>query len=108
VELPNPEIITELQFQSPPAAERGAAVAAGGAPMNTPTGPGFPRGFRVEISADGNSWQQVTEGASTASATTVTFNPVSAKFVRITLTTGVENGPPWSIQSLKLYRAAKP
>jgi hypothetical protein len=28
--------------------------------------------------------------------TNVTFAPVSAKFVRITLTTGVENGPPWS------------
>ena len=108
VELPNPETITELSFQSPPAAERGAAVAAGGAPMNTLTGPGFPRGFRVEISLDGNSWQQVAEGTGTGPTTTVTFNPVSAKFVRITLTTGVENGPPWSIQSLKLYRVAKP
>jgi len=28
--------------------------------------------------------------------------------VRLTLTTGVENGPPWSIQSLKLYRAGHP
>ena len=107
VELQNPETITELAFQSPPAAERGAAVAAGGAPINTATGPGFPRGFRVEISADGNSWQQVGDGAGTGPTTTVTFNPVSAKFVRITLTTGVENGPPWSIQSLKLFRTAK-
>ena len=106
VELPNAETITELQFQSPPAAERGAAVAPGGAPMNTLTGPGFPRAFRVEISADGNSWNQVADGTGKGLATTVTFNPASAKFVRITLTTGVENGPPWSIQSLKLYRAA--
>ena len=106
VELLNPQTITELQFQSPPAAERGAAVAAGGAPTNTPTGPGFPRGFRVEISLDGNSWQQVAEATGTGPMTNVTFAPVSAKFVRITLTTGVENGPPWSIQSLKLYRAA--
>jgi mono/diheme cytochrome c family protein len=108
VELPNPERVTELSFQSPPAAERGAAVAAGGAPINTATGPGFPRGFRVEVSLDGNSWQQVADGASTAPVTTVTFNPVSAKFVRITLTAGVENGPPWSIQSLKMYRVLKP
>ena len=61
VELPKSETITELQFQSPPAGERGAAVAAGGAPINTPTGPGFPRGFRVEISQDGTSWQPVAE-----------------------------------------------
>jgi mono/diheme cytochrome c family protein len=108
VELPNPEMITELSFQSPPAAERGAAVAAGGAPTNTPTGPGFPRGFRVEVSMDGNAWQRATEGAGTGPTTTVTFNPVSAKFLRITLTTGVENGPPWSVQSLKIYRGAKP
>jgi mono/diheme cytochrome c family protein/glucose/arabinose dehydrogenase len=108
VELPNAETLTELQFQSPPAAERGAAVAAGGAPINTATGPGFPRGFRVETSTDGSSWQQAAEGASTGPMTSVTFAPVTAKFLRISLTTGVENGPPWSIQSLKLYRAAKP
>ena len=75
--------------------------------MNTPTGPGFPRGYRVEVSLDGNSWQQVADGIGTGPSTNVTFNPVSAKFVRMTLTTGVENGPPWSIQSLKLYRAPK-
>jgi F5/8 type C domain-containing protein len=108
VELPKPETITEVSFQSPPAAERGAAVAAGGAPTNTPTGPGFPRAFRVEVSSDGHTWQRVAEGTGTGPATNVTFNPVSAKFVRITLTTGVESGPPWSIQSLKLYRGAQP
>ncbi len=107
VELQNPETITELQFQSPPAGERRAAVAAGGAPTNTPAGPGFPRGFRVEISLDGNSWQQVAEGTGTGPTTTVTFNPASAKFVRVTLTAGVENGPPWSIQSFKLYGVPK-
>src|SRR6185503_2941383 len=78
VELPNAETITELQFQSPPAAERGAAVAAGGAPMNTPTGPGFPRGFAVAVSSDANSWQQVAEGTGTGPTTAVTFNPVRA------------------------------
>ena len=108
VELQNAETITELSFQSPPAAERGAAVAAGGAPTNTPTGPGFPRAFRVEVSVDGNTWQGVAEGTGAGTTTTVTFNPVIARFVRITLTSGVENGPPWSIQSLKVYRVAKP
>ena len=36
-------------------------------------------------------------------STTITFQPVSAKFIRITLTTGVENGPAWSMQSVRLY-----
>ena len=71
--------------------------------MSTPEGPGFPRGWRVEVSLDGASWKAVAEGRSTGPGTTITFQPVSARVVRITLTTSVENGPPWSIQSLKLY-----
>lgn len=71
--------------------------------MSTPTGPGFPRGFKVEVSVDGLSWQAVAEGKSTGPSTAITVQPVAAKFVRITLTTSVESGPAWSIQNLKLY-----
>jgi mono/diheme cytochrome c family protein len=103
IEMTKPGTITEMQFQSPPAGDRGAAVSPGGSPVATPAGPGFPRGYRVEGSLDGASWKAVAEGKSTGPSTTITFPPVAAKFVRITLTTSVENGPPWSIQSLKLY-----
>ena len=107
VELTKTDTIAEMQFQSPPAGDRGAAVSSGGSPVSTPTGPGFPRGFKVEVSADGLSWQAVAEGKSTGPGTTITFQPVAAKFVRVTLTASVENGPAWSIQNLRLYGAPR-
>ena len=56
VELPRAEMVTEIQFQSPPPGGRGgagnaAAVSASGAPVAAPGG--FPRGFKVEVSQDG-------------------------------------------------------
>ena len=62
IELPQPQPITEMQFQSPPASGRGAAVASGGSPTATPEGPGYPRGYRVEVSSDGASWTAVADG----------------------------------------------
>ncbi len=107
VELGKPERLTEIQFQSPPASERGAAVSSGGSPVATATGPGFPRGYRVEVSADAGSWKTVAEGSSTGVSTTITFEPVVAKFVKVTLTKSVDNGPPWSVQSLRIYAAPR-
>jgi mono/diheme cytochrome c family protein len=103
VELPKPETLTEIQFQSPPPGGRGAAVAPGGSPVSTPGGPGFPRGYKVEASLDGTSWQAVAEGAGNGSSTTIPFQPVQAKFVRISLTASVETAPAWSIQGLRMY-----
>ena len=65
VELPKPEAVTEIQFQSPAPGGRGgpgasAALASGGAPAGGP--PGFPRGYKVEVSTDGTSWKPVAEG----------------------------------------------
>jgi mono/diheme cytochrome c family protein len=108
IELPRSETITEMQFQSPPAGDRGAAVSTGGSPVSTPAGPGFPRGWRVDVSLDGASWKAVAEGKGSEPGTTITFQPIVAKFVRITLTASVENGPAWSIQNLRLYAAPGP
>ncbi len=65
VELPKPEMVTEIQFQSPPPGGRGgagnaAAVSASGAPVAAPGG--FPRGYKVEISQDGSSWTPASRG----------------------------------------------
>ena len=103
VEMPKPETLTEIQFESPPPGGRGAAVALGGAPIATPEGPGFPRGYRVAVSMDGASWKPVAEGSGSGSATTVVFPPVQAKFVRVSLTATIDTGPPWSIQGFRLY-----
>ena len=66
VELPKTEMVTEIQFQSPPPGGRGGggnavAVCASGAPVVAPGG--FPRGFKVEISQDGVVLDGRAEGA---------------------------------------------
>jgi hypothetical protein len=138
VELPKPAMLTEMQFEStagayeitrgrilnadaPAGGRRGAA----GSPTATPAY-GFPRGYKVEVSADGTNWKPVAEGKDTwhdlqaipssgtgsqgesAATTVIPFEPVQAKFIRITQTASTDNAPVWSIQSLRLYAAAKP
>jgi len=112
IELPKPEMVTEIQFQSPPPGGRGgggraAAVTSSGAPVVA--APGFPRGYQVEVSQDGSTWTPVAKGEGAGLTTISTFQPVQAKFVRISLTTTVEDAPAWSIQNLRLFAlGAKP
>jgi hypothetical protein len=106
VELARAEAVTEIQFQSPAPGGRGgpgssAALASGGGPLNAP--PGFPRGFKVEVSMDGTSWKPVAEAGGSGPTTIVTFPPVQAKFVRMSLTASVADAPAWSIQSLRIF-----
>jgi len=111
VELPKPEMVTEIQFQSPPPGGRGgagnaAAVSASGAPVAAPGG--FPRAFKVEISQDGSTWTPASQGTGTGPTTISTFEPVQAKFVRISLTSSAEDAPAWSVQNLRIYALTKP
>ena len=111
VELPRVETVTEIQFQSPPPGGRAgagnaAAVTASGAPVAGP--PGFPRGYKVEVSTDGSSWSGAFEGKGNSLTTISTFQPVPAKFVRISLTAGAEDAPAWSIQTLKIFALPQP
>jgi mono/diheme cytochrome c family protein/glucose/arabinose dehydrogenase len=111
VELPRAEMVTEVQFQSPPPGGRGgagsaAAVTTSGAPVVAP--PGFPRGYKVEVSSDGSSWTAAAEETGSGLTTVSTFQPVQAKFVRISLTANSEDAPAWSIQNLKIYALQQP
>ena len=111
VELPKAEMVTEVQFQSPPPGGRGgagsaAAVTTSGAPVVAP--PGFPRGYKVEVSSDGSSWTAAAEGTGNGLTTVSTFQPVQAKFVRISLTANSEDAPEWSIQNLKIFALQQP
>ncbi len=106
VELPREESVTELQFQSPAPGGRGgpgssAALAPGGAPVAAP--PGFPRHFTVEVSTDGASWTPAAEAAGNGPTTIVTFPPVKARFVRMSLTAAAADAPAWSIQNLRIF-----
>jgi mono/diheme cytochrome c family protein len=107
IELAKPDSVAEIQFESPAPGGRagasgtGAAVTSGGAPVAGPGG--FPRGFKVGVSMDGKAWTDVAEGSGTTGTTIITFPPSQARFVRISLTKTVEDGPAWSIQSLRIY-----
>jgi mono/diheme cytochrome c family protein len=96
VELPSPVMLTEIQFTSSSIGGRG------GAPVVWT----FPRGYQVQVSTDGTAWNApVAEGQGSLGVTTITFRPVSARFVRITQTANVENAPPWSMRLLRLFEA---
>jgi mono/diheme cytochrome c family protein len=128
VELPDAVSLTELQFNSAGGgfgggrgrAGRGAAPPPGslGQPVPAPT-PGeapaqispvpsmptgtFPRGYKVDVSTDGTTWTTVAEGQGSGTQTAIAFEPVMARFIRLTQTATVENAPPWSMQRLILY-----
>ena len=110
--------------EAPPPVASGAARGGAAAPAGPPPPHGFPRGYKVEVSGDGRTWTAVAEGADTwhdverlssggtgvqesIATTAVRFAPVQTKFVRITQTATTENAPVWSIQSLRLYEAAR-
>ena len=107
VELPKPQTITEIQFESPAPGGRGgapgtgAAVTSGGAPVAGPSG--FPRGYKLEVSSDGTTWKPVAEGRGSSRSTVISFRPVQGKFLRITLTETVEDAPAWSIQAMRVF-----
>lgn len=66
---------------------------------------GFPRGFQVEVSNDGNQWQTVATAKGSCSVTEVSFEPVSAKFLRMTLTES--DNQFWIIGDLQVYLAGE-
>ena len=84
IELPAPVVLTEIQFDSP---------------MQT-----FPRGYRIQLSDDGQAWgAPVAEGEGTGTTTTVVLQPVRTKFVRMTQTSSAPNLPAWFVRSMRLF-----
>jgi mono/diheme cytochrome c family protein len=131
VELPEPALVGEVQFDSavintgrgggrgmPGGAAgpqgRGAAPApfdqaAAGVAAAAPAPPapivGYPRGYSVAVSTDGETWRTVAEGKGAGARTVVRFAPTSARFIRITQTDSVPNAPAWSVSNLRVYEA---
>jgi len=98
IELPAPVMLTEIQFTS-------STVGGGRGAVPVWT---FPRGYRVQVSADGNTWgPPVAEGQGAPGTTTISFAPVSTRFVRLTQTASAADAPPWSIRLLRLYEAPR-
>ena len=98
IELPASVMLTEIQFTSST-----VGGGRGAAPAWT-----FPRAYQVQVSTDGNTWSRpVAEGQGSQGTTTISFTPVSARFVRITQTANVTDAPPWSMRLLRLYEAPR-
>ena len=112
VELPQPALVTELQFDSTMISGRGAGGGRGAATATatataTPAPViGYPRGYTVQVSEDGKTWgEPVAAGKGEGLRTTITFAPARAKFVRITQTDVAPGTPAWSIRNLRIYEA---
>ena len=100
VELPQPIALTEIEFTSP---------TQGGGRNGPPPVSTFPRGLRVDVSTDGATWTSVAPDAvASPGVTTIAFSPVQARWVKLSLTTTPENGPPWSMQRLRIYQGKTP
>ena len=69
--------------------------------VNSPSD--YPRGYQVNVSADGVSWgSPVATGTGTSSITTITFVPQAARFIRVTQT-GSVSGLFWSIHEFNVF-----
>jgi mono/diheme cytochrome c family protein len=68
----------------------------------------FPRGYKVELSTDGVKWllALVTEHSS-ALRNQILFPPITAKFVRVTLTASDPNFT-WSIHEMQILKVSPP
>jgi mono/diheme cytochrome c family protein/glucose/arabinose dehydrogenase len=134
IELPQPERITELQFSSPGGGfgggrgrggrgGRGAPPATGAAqepgaqtpaPLPAPIPPStgasgmHPRSFKVEVSINGTDWTTVADARGTSGATVVTFAPIAARFVKISLNNPDQAAPAWVMQRLRILTAVAP
>ena len=65
----------------------------------------YPRGYKVEVSADGQAWSKpVAIGKGIPGTTDIAFDPVKARHIRITQT-GSVNGLFWSIHELEVLAA---
>ncbi len=67
----------------------------------------YPRGYTVELSADGQTWAKpVATGKGNGPETVIQFPAAKAKFIRITQT-GSVGGLYWSIHELQIFAAPK-
>jgi hypothetical protein len=129
VELPEPTMVTEVQFLSPAGGRGGGAGGRGGAPgaaggratgappatapaaggraqgagRGTAPLPATTRAYAITMSLDGSRWSQPVASGPINAQNFIAFNPVRAKFVRITQTATTESNAPFSIVNLRLF-----
>ena len=75
-----------------------------------------PREYNLEVSIDGSTWTKIIDkGAGTGSSTTIRFDPIEARYIRLTLTQsasivkGERRGQPfdyitpWTMREFKIF-----
>ena len=78
----------------------------GGLPPTVAT---FPRAYEVHVSLDGQKWGlPIASGKGASGSTTIVFEPVRARYVRITQTATDETAPAWTVARLQVYGPAMP
>jgi mono/diheme cytochrome c family protein len=117
VELPQPAMVAEVQFDAGAPGGRGVGGRGGqrGQPPGAGRGPApgavfgsFPIGYQVLLSTDGKTWSApVAEGKGAPTTTIASFRPTRAKFIRVTQTEAGENAPPWSVLNFRVYVAGQ-
>ena len=65
----------------------------------------YPRGYKTELSSDGQKWTEVANGKGSEPVTEIEFPQANAKFIRITQT-GAVDGLFWSIHELQILARA--
>jgi mono/diheme cytochrome c family protein/glucose/arabinose dehydrogenase len=88
IELPEPTLISGLRLD--------AGKSSGD----------YPRGYKVQFSSDGKTWDKPVAEGKGEPLTDITFTPVTTKFIRITQT-GSVNGLFWSIHELQVISGTK-
>ena len=99
VELPGRHELAEIHFNAPPIRKGWGPDAPD--PIQT-----YPRAYKLELSDDGKSWQEVAAGQPASQEVKIVFPPVRARFIRITETGTPEDSPdviPWSMRQLRIY-----
>ncbi|PHN07285.1 sorbosone dehydrogenase [Flavilitoribacter nigricans DSM 23189 = NBRC 102662] len=105
VELPQATTLTEIHFTAPP-------IRRGWRPGSPPPIHTYPRAYEIQVSMDGKSWKQpVASGQCDEPDNIIAFQPVKARYLRITQTGSVEQEEekaPWAMKELKLFGLAEP
>ena len=77
------------------------ATVAGVELDSTPSPRDYPRGYKAELSTDGQKWTEVAKGKGNDAITEIEFPAAKAKFIRLTQT-GAVDGLFWSIHELQV------
>jgi hypothetical protein len=133
IDLPQPAVIAEVQFDAAATGRggggggRGAAAGGRGTaaatpptagadptagvagraalPAAQPAPIGFPREYQIQVSMDGKTWSAPVSKGPGATLILASFAPVRGRSIRITQTATPDAGaPPWSIQNLRIYQ----